>query len=100
MLTLRALLERLWKDDGGSILATEYLMLGSIVALGGAAGLNSLRDATANEMAEYGNSVRAVSQTYRESALQSLKASKTTSSYPYSQAPQQGTTSDWSAAVP
>jgi hypothetical protein len=99
MLTLRALMTKLWKDDAGSILATEYLMLGSIVALGGATGLNSLRDATAHEAAEYANSVRAVTQTYRDSAVQTAKVSRAASSSPYQSAPQ-GTSNDWSGAVP
>ena len=30
---------RLWEDESGSVIATEYLMLGSIVALGSVAGM-------------------------------------------------------------
>jgi hypothetical protein len=99
-LSLRALLEKLWKDDAGSILATEYLMLGSIVALGGAVGLNSMRDAAVNEMAEFGSSVRAVTQTYRENAVQSMNASRSASPYQKQSSVPSDYANQWSQAVP
>lgn len=49
---------RLWGDDRGSVIATEYLALAGIVALGDVAGLNSMREATHNEAAEVSKSSR------------------------------------------
>lgn len=57
-----ALTGRLWADDRGSIIATEYLALGGLVAIGSTAGLEAIRDATVDEMREYGHSVRAIRQ--------------------------------------
>lgn len=57
-------LRKLWNDDAGAIIASEYLMLGSIVVVGGAAGMNSMRDSVAEEMKEYGTSLRQVRQAY------------------------------------
>jgi len=56
---------KLWADDAGSVIATEYLALGSIVGLGTIAGLQAMRDATNDEMREYGNSVRSFHQHYQ-----------------------------------
>jgi Flp pilus assembly pilin Flp len=58
------LLKRFWADECGSVLAMEYLMLGSIVAVGGVTGLVSMRDSMNNEMKEFGSSVREVRQAY------------------------------------
>lgn len=55
---------RLWKDDRGSVIAAEYLALAGIVALGGVAGLESMRSATVDEAKEVGNSIRAMNQSY------------------------------------
>lgn len=61
---LRDLFLRLWHDEAGSVIATEYLMLGSIVGLGGAAGLTQMRDSVNAEYAELGQSVRGLNQSY------------------------------------
>jgi Flp pilus assembly pilin Flp len=60
----RNLLAKLWKDEDGAVIATEYLMLGSIVAAGSATGLASMRDAMVNEYQEFGQSVRDVRRAY------------------------------------
>jgi hypothetical protein len=74
--TLCNLLRRLWQDDDGSVIATEYLILGAIVALGSVSGLAAMRDATVSEMEEHANAVRAVRQTYQYSGQQSPLASR------------------------
>ena len=56
---------QLWQEDAGSVIATEYLVLGSLVALGGVAGLATVRDATNDEMAEYAKSIRAVGEEHK-----------------------------------
>jgi len=61
---LRKLFVRLWKDESGAVIATEYLMLGSIVALGSATGLATMRDSVADEFGEFGNAVRDTRQAY------------------------------------
>ena len=72
---LYALLTQLWNDDAGSIVATEYLLLGSIVGLGSAAGLATVRDSVNDEYKEFGNSVREVRQSYAVPAKKSGNAS-------------------------
>ncbi len=66
---LRKLFAQLWKDESGSVIATEYLMLGSIVALGSASGMGAMRDAMVDEYKEYGQSVRELRQSYSTPTL-------------------------------
>jgi hypothetical protein len=58
------LLTRLWADDCGAIISTEYLMLGTVVSLGGAAGLAEMRDSMNAEYKEFGNTIRDVRTHY------------------------------------
>ena len=68
---LRKMFAELWADDRG-LVATEYLMLGTMLTAGMASGLAAMRDATTAEMQQYSQSVHAVTQAYRAQALQSL----------------------------
>ncbi len=61
---LKRTLLKLWQCDGGSVLSTEYMLLGSVAALGSVTGLVAMRDATVNEMKEMGSTVREIRQHY------------------------------------
>jgi hypothetical protein len=56
--TLSAWFVRLWADDAGSVIAAEYLLLGSIVSLGGVGGLVAMRDSMNDGYREFGESMR------------------------------------------
>lgn len=56
------LLKKFWADEEGGVLATEYLMLGTIVAVGGTSGLVAMRDSMNSEFKEFGESVHEVRQ--------------------------------------
>lgn len=58
------ILKTFWADDTGAIIASEYMMVGSLVVLGSAGGLAAMRDSMTEEMKEYGHSVREVRQSY------------------------------------
>lgn len=45
-----AILVRLWNDDTGAIVSTEYLMVSGIVVAGSSAGLVAIRDAGNRQM--------------------------------------------------
>lgn len=62
---VRQLLTKLWTDDCGAVIATEYLMLGTVVGLGGVTGLASMRDAMNGEYKEFGNTIRDVRHDYK-----------------------------------
>lgn len=55
---------RLWRDEVGAVIATEYLMLGTVVAVGGASGLAALRDGVSDEVREFGRDVGETRQAY------------------------------------
>ncbi len=46
-------LHRLWADEGGSLLSSEYLILGTILTLGLVVGINAARMAIYSEMEDY-----------------------------------------------
>lgn len=57
---LKLLLSRLWRDECGAVVCTEYLMLGSIVAAGSASGLVAMRDAMVEEYKEFADNIRQI----------------------------------------
>jgi hypothetical protein len=72
---LRNLFAELWGDEAGSVIAAEYLLLGSIVGIGGTTGLVAMRDAMTGEYKEFGDSVRSIRQEYSYRGLHSPNAS-------------------------
>jgi hypothetical protein len=58
------LIVSLWNDESGAVIATEYLMLGSIVAAGATSGMVAMRDSVVDEYKEFGNSIHDVRQAY------------------------------------
>lgn len=72
------LLKRFWADECGSVIAVEYLMLGSIVAAGSATGMVAMRDSMNDEMREFGGSVREIRQAYTPAELTRKGANKPT----------------------
>lgn len=77
---LRKLFAQLWKDEDGAIVATEYLMLGSIVAMGAASGMAAMRDSIVDEYKEFGQSTRELRQSYSIPVQQSGNGAKTVGS--------------------
>jgi Flp pilus assembly pilin Flp len=55
---------KLWQDDGGAIIAAEYLFIATILIIGIIIGLASIRDALNTEFAELSNAFLALSQGY------------------------------------
>ncbi len=53
-------LMKLLKDEDGAIIAAEYLLLGSIVAIGAVAGMVEIRDSIKNEYQDLGNQIKEV----------------------------------------
>lgn len=73
---LRNLFVQLWEDESGAIVATEYLMLGSIVAMGAASGMAAMRDSMVEEYKEFGQSTRELRQSYSIPVQQSGNGAK------------------------
>lgn len=58
------LLAQLWNDEAGAVLSTEYLMLGTIVAAGGATGMTQLRDSVTDDFKAFGQNASEIRRSY------------------------------------
>ena len=63
------LIDRLWNDDGGALIAIEFLFVATIIIIGIIVGLSGIRDAVVVELTELGNAILALSQGYSVSGL-------------------------------
>jgi hypothetical protein len=54
----------LWNDDGGALIATEWLFLVTITVIGLVTGLVAVRNAVVEELAEVGNAITSLDQSY------------------------------------
>jgi len=61
---MQKLLFRLWRDDAGAIIASEFLFVVTILVIGIIVGLASVRDAVVTELSELANALLALSQGY------------------------------------
>jgi hypothetical protein len=55
---------RLWDDDAGALLATEWVVIATIMVLGLIPGLVAVRQGTLSELTEFGNATMALNQSY------------------------------------
>lgn len=58
------LVQRLWNDDAGALIAIEFLFVATIIVIGIIVGLAGVRSAVVAELTELGNAVLALSQGY------------------------------------
>jgi len=61
---MRHLMLRLWSDDEGALLATEWVFVVTILVIGLVVGLKSVQSAVLNELEEVAGAIGALSQTY------------------------------------
>ena len=55
---------KLWHDDGGALIATEWVFVATILVLGAITGLVAVRQAILSELTEFANAVMALNQSY------------------------------------
>lgn len=72
---MRSLLCRLWNEDHGAVITTEYLFFVTIVVIGTIVGLANVRDAINAELSELGNAILALNQGYTVSGTSGCSAS-------------------------
>jgi Flp pilus assembly pilin Flp len=72
---MKSLMRNLWKDDGGALIAAEYLFVATIVGIGVVVGLTGVRNAINAELTELGNAYLALSQGYSISGVLGCGAS-------------------------
>jgi len=59
------MLKRLWNDEGGAIISAELVLVATILVIGMIVGLKSVRDAVVTELADVGQAISAINQSYR-----------------------------------
>jgi hypothetical protein len=55
---------KLWDDDGGALLAVEWLFIATILVLGIIVGLTGVRNFTNSGLQEFSNSVGVLNQSF------------------------------------
>ena len=72
---MRQLMRKLWNDDCGALIATEWVFVATILVLGAITGLVAVRQAILSELTEFANAVPSLSQSFSFSGLSNCKAS-------------------------
>jgi hypothetical protein len=72
---VKSIASKLWNDDAGALIASEFLFVATILVIGIVVGLSSVRVAVTAELGELGNAILALSQGYSISGLQGCCAS-------------------------
>jgi len=54
---MRQLISRLWKDDGGALLAVEWVFVATILVLGSITGLVCVRNAIIEELEDFAEAI-------------------------------------------
>jgi hypothetical protein len=65
---------KLWNDDAGAMIASEYLFVVTILIIGTIVGLAAVREAINTELGEVANALLALSQGYTISGVQGAGA--------------------------
>lgn len=58
------MLKKLWNDDLGALIATEWVFMTTILVIGLVVGLKAVQSAVLNELEEMAGAIGAVSQSY------------------------------------
>jgi len=58
------LMLKLWQDDCGALIATEWVFVATILVLGAITGLVAVRQAVISELVEFANAVMALNQSF------------------------------------
>jgi Flp pilus assembly pilin Flp len=61
---MRHLMLKLWRDDQGALIATEWVFIATILVIGLVTGLKSVQQALNNELEEIAGAIGALSQSY------------------------------------
>ena len=58
------MLRKLWSDDNGALLASEFVFMTSLLVVGTVSGLVAVRQALVSELTETANAIMALDQSY------------------------------------
>lgn len=72
---MRKLLLKLWNDDQGALIATEWVFVATILVLGIITGLVAVRSAVIAELDDFANALLTLNQTYSFSGQSNCQSS-------------------------
>jgi hypothetical protein len=75
------LFARLWKDDCGALIATEWVFVTTILVLGIITGLVAVRQAVITELEDFANAVLSLNQSYSFSGQSNCQSSTAGSAF-------------------
>jgi Flp pilus assembly pilin Flp len=78
---MRHLLRRLWDDDSGALLATEWIIIATILVLGIITGLVATRAAVLAELIDFANALVSLNQSFSLSGQSNCLSSVAGSSF-------------------
>jgi len=72
---MRHVIAKLWNDDCGALIATEWVFVATILVLGAITGLVAVRQAVITELEEFANAVMSLDQSYSYSGQSNCQSS-------------------------
>ena len=72
---MRQMMLKLWKDDCGALIATEWVFVATILVLGSITGLVAVRQAVISELTEFANALLSLNQSFSFSGQSNCKSS-------------------------
>jgi hypothetical protein len=72
---MKNLFAKLWSDDCGALIATEWVFVATILVLGAITGLVAVRQAILSELTEFANAVLSLNQSYSFSGQSNCQSS-------------------------
>jgi Flp pilus assembly pilin Flp len=72
---MRNIMRKLWNDDRGALIATEWVFVSTIMVIGVVAGLKSVQQAVVTELEDMANAIGSLSQSYTFSGTSGCAAS-------------------------
>jgi hypothetical protein len=63
------MLNKIWNDEAGAIVSAEIVLVATILVIGMVVGLKSVRDAVVTELADVGQAISDLDQTYSYSSI-------------------------------
>lgn len=73
--------KKFWNDEYGAIISSEIATVGSVLVIGGVAGLAQLRDSVSNELIETGAAIQGLNQSYSVQGISTPSAQVSGSSF-------------------
>jgi len=78
---MRQLFLKLWEDDSGALIATEWVFVATILVLGSITGLVAVRQAILAELQDMAQAIMSLDQSYSFSGQSNCESSTAGSSY-------------------